>query len=135
MRLTKYLPLALITATLLVACDPDESNVPVPNDDRDELIGTWTLQENSQQFGTSTYQVNLVKSGSSDIKIENFYNLGFNNTATIKVDGNDIVIPNQVVSGHTLSGSGEVVSDKNINLEFVMNDGSGDDMATANLNR
>jgi hypothetical protein len=67
--------------------------------------------------------------------MENFYNLGFNHTATLTVTDKNINIPNQSIAGFSVSGSGTISTATKINLSYQADDGSGStlDNCTATL--
>jgi hypothetical protein len=97
-----------------------------------QITGTWTCSETtSNPAGSSTFSVKLKKSGSStsEYKIENFYNLGFNNEAAVSIGASSITIASQTIgSGNaafTASGSGSVNTSTKLTMAYSMNDGSG----------
>jgi hypothetical protein len=97
-----------------------------------QITGTWTCSETtSNPAGSSTFSVKLKKAGSStsEYKIENFYNLGFNNEAAVSIGASSITIASQTIgSGNaafTASGSGSVNTSTKLTMAYSMNDGSG----------
>jgi hypothetical protein len=70
-----------------------------------------------------------VGSSTSEYKIENFYNLGFNNEAAVSIGISSITIASQTIgSGNgafTASGSGTVNSATKLTMSYKMDDGSG----------
>ncbi|MCB0431265.1 MAG: hypothetical protein H6585_00910 [Flavobacteriales bacterium] len=131
--------LILILAAALQSCQPEDNNPDNGStDNRDKFTGTWHVSENSQVYGTSAYDINLLKKGSDTLMtIENFYNLNFSNKVTVSLNGSGTAfnIPVQVVSGHTISGSGQVTGSSSIHWNYTVNDGGGDDIVTANYSK
>lgn len=130
--------LVLTSFTYLQSCVPDDDQVPKPDetDTRSKYTGDWNISENSQVFGTTNYLINIkAGSGSSEILLTNFYNLGFQDSVTATLSGTSISIPTQTVDGHTVSGSGNIETDKFITLNYKVNDGSGNDNVTAELRK
>ena len=107
----------------------------------DEILGEWSVDEQSEIFGKSTLKstldnYNVTISADPDrtngVIIDNFYNVGISVHAT--VSGNSITIPNQnAQDGYSVYGSGTVSGNSNeINMDYVVNDGSAqDDHCTA----
>lgn len=95
----------------------------------EKISGNWTVQENSTVFGNSNYAVEILKKPDSEnqVEIRNFYHLSFTISTIATIDGLNINIPEQIVSGQTVKGSGKINSNLNrINIDFTADDGSGD---------
>ena len=97
-----------------------------------DYTGTWTCTETtSNPAGTSNYSVRLKKVGAStsEYKVENFYNLGFNYEAAVSIGTSTINISTQTVgsgnSAFTASGSGAVNTATKLTMSYKMDDGSG----------
>src|ERR1041385_2541425 len=92
----------------LASCAKDDNNNSTAGDDRDKFTGTWTANETSQQHGSSTYTMTISKdvTSASQVIAKNFYALGNSTNTIIVVDGNNMTIQSQSVSGNTLSGTG-----------------------------
>ena len=124
----RFLQFALITMmAFLASCAPETEQDIVA-----DFTGTWTCTETtSNPATTSNYSVRLKKVGSStsEYKIENFYNLGFNNEAAVSIGISSITIASQTIgSGNgafTASGSGTVNSATKLTMSYKMDDGSG----------
>jgi hypothetical protein len=117
----------IILIAFLASCAPETSEEVVA-----DYTGNWTCSEStSNPAGTSTYTVKLKKVGTSttEYKIENFYNLGFNNEAAVSIGAASINISSQTIgsgnSAFTASGSGTVNSATKLTMTYNMNDGSG----------
>jgi hypothetical protein len=124
----RFLQFALITMmAFLASCAPETEQDIVA-----DYTGTWTCTETtSNPATTSNYSVRLKKVGSStsEYKIENFYNLGFNNEAAVSIGISSITIASQTIgSGNgafNASGSGTVNSATKLTMSYKMDDGSG----------
>lgn len=124
----KLLQFAVIMLVAFMAsCAPEPTEEVVV-----DYTGTWTCTETtSNPAGTSSYSVKLKKVGSSnsEYKIENFYNLGFNNEAAVSIGASSISIASQTIgsgnSAFNASGSGTVNSSTKLSMNYKMDDGSG----------
>lgn len=134
----------LLSASLLLfllgyalpGCQPDETTEPT--DDRDKFVAAWTCAENSSQTQNSSFTVDINKSASvtTQIEIENFYNVGFSNKAKAEISGSSLTIPSQLYSGKQIHGSGTMVSNNTITMTYYVDLGSGTiDTCTATLTR
>lgn len=98
------------------------------NDEPETLEGTWHCSENSSIYGYQTYEVKIsyLKADSSEIGINNFYNLGSGNSAVAEVSIWNLTLISQVVDGFRISGSGTISGDlKMISMSYQVDDGSG----------
>lgn len=124
MKQSNLSKVALLWLTLLfTACAPEEQeDLPAP-----DYTGSYTCKETaSNPAGTTTFTVHLKKQASSEsYTLENFYNVGFNHSASLTISGATISIPTQSISGFSASGSGSIQSDGKIVLNYRMDDGSG----------
>lgn len=113
----------------------DENNTTVNNGDpRSAFIGTWVCDEQSEVFGNNTYSVDINphSSISNRIVVDNFYNLGFQQSnCQMEVSGNSVNIFLQDVNGFQVQGSATLINNSQINLSYVADDGSGPDNVTA----
>jgi hypothetical protein len=122
--------LGVLISGLLVSCQPEEVEEPAI-----DLTGSWSCTETSgNPSSSSTFTIHIKKSGSG-YTMENFYNLGFNHTATLSVTDKNITIPNQSIAGFSVSGSGTISTATKVNLSYQADDGSGSnlDNCTATL--
>jgi len=117
---------------LLIACDPDDDeNI----DQRDKYLGAWNCTETSSQNPNPiTFQVSISKDEltENEIKLSNFYHLGFEEKTRIIVDFSDLSIPQQTVCNLTVTGSGAYTQNK-VNLIYYVNDGADIDTVNALL--
>lgn len=124
----KFFQFALLfVMTLLASCAPETAEEVVA-----DYTGTWTCNETtSSPAGQSNFSVRLKKVGTSttEYKIENFYNLGFNNEAAVSIGATSITISSQTIgsgnAAYAASGSGTVNSATKLTMSYNMNDGSG----------
>jgi len=129
----------LLFIGFLNSCTKDEDNPKPtsstpPTDSRSYLVGDWLCNEVSEVFNETSYPIDiqLHSTISTRIVASNFYNYGFENSnAQFEINGNQITIFQQTLSGIDVLGSGTIVNNKTINLSYVINDGSGDDHVTA----
>lgn len=130
-----FLLAALFTSSFFVACQPEEE--PAPADARDVFVDSWTLTENSSQIGQTTYTVhiNKVTTNTTQVQIENFYNIGFAFKANVNIDGSSMTIPQQTYNGNQLNGSGTKTGANSINMTYYVNNGTTIDTCTATLSR
>ena len=126
-NLFKYLTIIALVI-FIASCAKEDDPINGVSDARNKYTGTWTAQENSSVFGSSTYSITITTSNSNneDILIKNFYNLGAGTVTigSVNVDGsgNSIQIKQQTVSGNVISGSGSYSNNK-ITFNFTSNDG------------
>lgn len=108
------------------SCKKDDSSTPQnTSDDRDRYVRTWTCNETSQQQGNSTYTITISKdvTTSNQILVKNFYALGNSTNTVMIVDGNNLTISSQSISGNTLHGSGHYNSSSSLTFSFTAYDG------------
>jgi hypothetical protein len=135
--------IAFFLTVTFISCQKDEtpSNNPTGavTDVRDRYTGTWTASESSQIYGQTNYQVNIKKApnDNNQVIIENFYNLGFTNAVYGVLSNNNtaIIINQQSVSGHSISGNLTIYATNDIRGTFNANDGSGVDNVSVNFTR
>ncbi len=138
-NLYKYL-LIVLTVVFIASCAKEDDPINGVSDARSKYVGTWTAQETSSVFGTSTYSITISTSNSNneDILLKNFYNLGAGTVTigTVNIDGvgNSIQIKQQQISGNTISDSGTYGSGK-ITFNFTSNDGQTVDNVTVSATK
>ena len=122
----KIIILFLATGALYFSsCKKDDSSPQTSSDDRDKYLGTWTCDETIQGGPSATYTIVVSKdvTSSTKIKAERFYNLASGAFTFIVVDGNNMTIQSQQVSGYTLLGSGTFNNSSSMTFNFTSNDG------------
>lgn len=124
------LPLLFLFA--FSACNPDEEEVPDTAEVREQIEGSWNVDEQESLISKDMkifYQVYIdIDTSSSDrIFITNFYQLGLDVFAIGKVNGSTIRIdPQEIGSGYFVEGTGSVSSNyRSINLEYTVDPGDG----------
>jgi hypothetical protein len=135
MSFSKSKVMAVCIALLfVVGCASDDDSEVTPIDERDKYIGTWSCAENSSKSGNSTFDVVIRKNSTStgQFYIDNFYLLGSSHSALVDKSGTSLTIATQSISGNTVQGSGNIISDTKINLTYSINDGSGGTAAIDN---
>lgn len=123
-KLLRKILFATLTALVLfvVSCKKDDSS---PSDDRDKYVRSWICSETSQQQGNSNYTIIISKDAttSNQIIVKNFYHLGNNTNTVMIVDGNNVTISNQNVSGYIMNGSGTYHNSSSLTFSFTADDG------------
>lgn len=139
MKFSPNYPKRILLAVLPIAfvafsCQPEEEG---PVDDRDKFVDVWQCVEQSSQIGQTTYDVHINLSGtnSSQVLMENFYNVGFSFKAVANVSGSNLTLNQQTYNASQLQGSGAMSGNNTINLNYTVNDGSAIDTCTAVLTR
>jgi hypothetical protein len=105
------------------------------DDNRDPFVGKWSVAEETTLKTNYTYFVNIEKSADDSVKvfIKNFYEIDQNASVEAVVNGSNINIPSQSVSGFGIQGYGTMAfSGKTIDWSYTVNYGNGSiDMVTA----
>ncbi len=122
----KILELSIATAIFgtlfLTSCSKQEDPVTTPTstDPRDKFLGLWHVNENSKDFGVSTY--NCTISDSSDgTHILFAYLYGFNKKIYGTPNGNNFTIPSQIIQGNSVSSNNGALSNANqINMTYLV---------------
>lgn len=130
MKNTCLLSLCISLLILFFACEVFED--PLITDPRDNFTGDWSVNEISSLYGTTNYNVKIVKdpNNSSQVIIKNFYHFGMDMDTYAIVTIGTITVPEQIVCNHTVQGFGKL--DKNrIQWTYTANDGADIDNVTA----
>ncbi|MDQ3190726.1 MAG: hypothetical protein M3Q58_03955 [Bacteroidota bacterium] len=108
----------------ITSCAPEEDDVVFTPE---EVVGTYSCAEKSEIYNQSNYEVKVTKStsGSDQIVIENFYQLGMGTFVKVNIIGSDLVVPQQVVNDIKISGDGIIVNENRMNLNYTADDGGG----------
>lgn len=118
--------ICILTLILLSSCNPDDD---VETAIRDDYLGTWQSDEFDQnQTFIATFQVQITNhsSDNSKVLIDNFNQLGFGIQAEAIIDNTSITLPQQLVDGNSIIGSGFMSNKlKTIELQYNVDDGSG----------
>jgi hypothetical protein len=134
-NILKTLFVPALIGLAFVSCQPEEE--PTPADARDPFVDSWTCAENSSQIGSTSYTVHINKSttNTSQIHIENFYNIGFQFKSNATISASDVTINQQTYNGNQLNGTGNKTSPNTITLTYYVNNGSTIDTCSATLTR
>jgi hypothetical protein len=119
----KKILLMLLISSVLASCTTEEDVDYTP----ESLAGTWRCSETSSINPNSSYEVEVSKSGggSNQIRISNFYFLGNSHSVSVNISGASLTIPQQTVSGFSVSGTGTIINQNRINLSYTADDGGG----------
>jgi hypothetical protein len=124
-----------VLSLMIYSCAPekDDAAAPTTTDPKQKWIASWSCTETPKQGSPSTFTVHIVDSSAADyVKIENFYNIGFQNKAYATVSGSSITIPSQnLSSSFNVHGSGTMVSNTSITMNYYVSDGSSIDTISA----
>ena len=91
-------------------------------DERDLITGSWEMEEFSETYNYSlVYDIYISKSNSTydGIRINNLYDVDV--TVRAYVQGDRIIIPQQVVNSYEISGVGTIRSDR-ITFKYTVYD-------------
>jgi hypothetical protein len=129
----RKISIAAITAValFLASCEKEDDSPENSVDARDKFVRSWSCSETSQTQGTSNYTITISKdvTSSNQIIVKNFYQLGNSTNTIMIVDGNNVVINSQNVSGHIIAGSGHYNSSSSLTFDFTADDGITPDTA------
>jgi hypothetical protein len=116
-----FVSVLFIFLMTLSSCTQDDLG-----DARDNLIGAWRCQEESQVFEVQYYDVEISKDLNDDAQIIVFNFFDRKKDVKIKILGNNLTIEEQEIDGWLVKGTGEISSDNNrISWKFTADDGSG----------
>jgi hypothetical protein len=121
-KLFSLLSITAISFSLfMVSCSKEEEPEPSTGstDPRAKFVATWQNDENSQDFGTSSYPV-IVSDSSNASYIMFGFLYGFNKRVYATVGGNSFNIPTQLISGSNVSGSGTLTNADQINMTYIV---------------
>jgi hypothetical protein len=111
---------------VLASCT-DEETVLVPDvDPKDKFIGTWNVHEEigNQVTGNYSSVVTSNPSNTSQIIINNIYNLGTTANISALVANNSLNISQTSITGISISGSG-TYSGNGFIIYLTVNEGNG----------
>ena len=137
MKKIKYIiGLFCILATFsFTACEPDtendNDNLPTI-DEREKFHGSWSCEETANM----TYTVNIVADTTSttQMKLYNFHNLGFEEKVLGIVSGKTLSIPSQSICQNTINitGTSTMRNDEtHIDFYYIYDDGVNRDTIQA----
>ena len=123
---------ALVLAIGITGCQKDDTTDPGTTSlERDKFLGTWKVISNSSVFGSQNWQMTINASSSSTdgILIKDFDQKP-STTTTGSVSGNSFYIPQQIVSGDTIAGSGSY-NNGSLSFSYTVRDGQTVENVTA----
>ncbi len=127
-----------LVATTFEACQKDSTTDPsVVTSDRDKFLGTWSSQSTGPIAGTLNFTMSITagSSSASQIKIENFDAEGAGTFVLANISGSSVSIPENIVNGDTIQGSGVFNNNSTISLTYVVKDGQHTDNRTATAHK
>ncbi len=135
MKRVKIFITLILAATLIPGCLPDTFDDP-NNDPRDNFIGDWRVNERSQLYGETTYDVAIKYdiNNSAQVEIVNFYGLGNDISVKALPTQSTITIFSQYVCNHTIKGEGFLTKNE-IDWTYTVNDGADVDSVAATFLR
>lgn len=109
------LSLMVLMAFTLTGCEQDDETTPT--DVRYYYVGTWIATESNSKSADATYTVKITVDGtnSSQVILENYMNLGSSVRASAVVTETTITVPLQTIDSWTVSGTGTLVAESQIN--------------------
>jgi hypothetical protein len=104
----KQLCSGLFLCLVLVSCTDEEPLLIQDTDPKEKFIGTWNVREEigNQVTGNYTSVVTSNPNNTSQIIINNIYNLGANANIPALVANNSLSISQSTITGISISGSG-----------------------------
>ena len=116
----------LFLCFVLASC-ADEETVLVPDvDPKDKFIGTWNVREETGNQVTGNYSsvVTSNPNNTSQIIINNMYNLGSTASISALVANNSLSISQANITGVSISGSG-TYSGSGFIINLTVDEGNG----------
>jgi len=122
----KLLCSGLFLCLVLVSCTDEEPLLIQDTDPKEKFIGTWNVREEigNQVTGNYTSVVTSNPNNTSQIIINNIYNLGANANIPALVANNSLSISQSTITGISISGSG-TYSDTGFIIYLTVDEGNG----------
>lgn len=120
------------------ACKKDNQNDPATSTvDRDKFLGTWITTSYGSVHGTLNFTMSITAgaSSASQIKMENFDAEGSGTYVLASVSGSSVSIPQNIVNGDTIQGSGTYNSSGTLSFTYTFRDGITVDNRTATAHK
>jgi hypothetical protein len=122
-----------LMSTMLISCEED--TLPGENY-QNQFLGTWNAAEKTGYNSPQNYTVEISRGSNQDeIIIRGLYN---NTDVMVSAElfGLEIEIPFQTSDSISFTGSGQASIDfDQVSIDFIANDGSGDDRVKVILTR
>jgi hypothetical protein len=123
-----------LVAIFATGCLPDDDNDPIT-----QWVGDWSVRETTGEFAPQTYNVNISRRPSvmgDRVNIRGLYAQGNNFLIVADAFGLDLDIPEQEVSGLTISGAITLESNGDAaQISMQVNDGSGVDQISGEMTK
>jgi hypothetical protein len=114
----------LFGTLFLASCAKDDNSqtaTPTSSDPRAKFLGNWAIQEHSTDYPPPDQTYNVTVTDSSDASHILFaYLYGFNKKIYASVSGTNLTIPQQIIQGQNISGTGVLVNGNQINLSYTV---------------
>jgi len=122
----KLLCSGLFLCLVLVSCTDEEPLLIQDTDPKEKFIGTWNVREEigNQVTGNYTSVVTSNPNNTSQIIINNIYNLGANANIPALVANNSLSISQSTITGISISGSG-TYSGSGFIINLTVDEGDG----------
>ena len=122
----KQLFSGLFFCLVLVSCSDEEPLLIQDTDPKEKFIGTWNVREEigNQVTGNYLSVVTSNPSNTSQIIINNIYNLGSTASISALVANNSLSISEANITGISISGSG-TYSGSGFIVNLTVDEGSG----------
>jgi hypothetical protein len=108
--------LLFLIIVLLYSCAKEDNTQPVETID---FKGTWSVTEQSKDFGASTYNATITDSLNGNY-ILFAYLYGFNKKIKATVSGRNFIIPSQVIQANYVTGNGTLTSSARIDMKYYV---------------
>lgn len=127
MKKIKILIFINLISVLLISCEKDPVEQVV--DVRDKYVGSWSVTD--QTLSKANYISTITKDSQNSAKlwVHNFH--GLLDSAFVFLDGNNIDLPQQMVSDQTTQGNASMQTNQQITWTYWVNDGAQQDTISA----
>ena len=122
----KHLCSGLFLCLVLVSCTDEEPLLTQDTNPKDKFIGTWNVREEigNQVTGNYTSVVTSNSNNTSQVIINNIYNLGSTANISALVANNSLSISEADITGVSISGSG-TYSGSGFIITLTVDEGDG----------
>ena len=122
----KLLCSGLFLCLILASCADEETDLVPDVDPKDKFIGTWNVREEigNQVTGNYSSVVTSNPNNTSQVIINNIYNLGATANISALVANNSLSISQASITGISISGSG-TYSGSGFIVNLTVDEGNG----------
>ena len=117
----------LFSLSLFFVSCAKTDDVVLPNN----FSGNWYNSESSSVTGVSTYPVAIEAVNQPEILFAYLY--GFHTKISAITTNNNFEIPQQIIEGNSVSGSGQMINSTHINMVYIVDNGLFRDSVVATL--